>query len=62
MAIPTLTQQYLAAVSEIFSTGKEEHLNSPLTDKCFEDPDFQDGWHICSSWVYIILLLSHTFS
>ncbi|XP_026727025.1 hydrocephalus-inducing protein-like isoform X2 [Trichoplusia ni] len=50
VAIPTLTQQYLAAVSEIFSTGKEEHLNSPLTDKCFEDPDFQDGWHICSSW------------
>lgn len=50
-AIPALTQQYLAAINEILSKGKEEHLNSPFTDKCFEDPDFQEDWHICSSWV-----------
>nr|XP_021191308.2 hydrocephalus-inducing protein homolog [Helicoverpa armigera] len=49
-AIPSLTQQYLAALSDIFSKGKEEHLNSPLTEKCFEDPDFHGDWHICSSW------------
>ncbi|KAJ8726486.1 hypothetical protein PYW07_001184 [Mythimna separata] len=50
MAIPALTLEYLACISEIFSKGKEEHLNSPFTDKCFEDPDFQEGWHICTSW------------
>ncbi|KAJ8729299.1 hypothetical protein PYW08_000880 [Mythimna loreyi] len=50
IAIPALTLQYLAAISEIFTRGKEEHLNSPFTDKCFEDPDFQEDWHICSSW------------
>uniref|UniRef100_A0A2A4JIA0 MSP domain-containing protein n=1 Tax=Heliothis virescens TaxID=7102 RepID=A0A2A4JIA0_HELVI len=50
-AIPCLTQQYLAAITEIFSKGKVEHLNSPLTEKCFEDPDFHGDWHICSSWV-----------
>ncbi|KAL0894937.1 hypothetical protein ABMA27_013434 [Loxostege sticticalis] len=49
-AIPTLTKEYLEAVSEFFMNGTSEHLNSPLTEKCFEDPDFKEDWHICSSW------------
>lgn len=50
-AIPTLTLEYLGAVNEIFTKGNSEHMNSPQIDKCFEDPDFQQDWHICSSWV-----------
>ncbi|CAG9566725.1 unnamed protein product [Danaus chrysippus] len=49
-AIPKLTTEYLQAVSEIFTVGTSEHLNSPLTEKCFEDPTLQHDWHICSSW------------
>ncbi|XP_059060604.1 hydrocephalus-inducing protein homolog [Achroia grisella] len=49
LAIPTLTTDYLTAVSELFIKGPSEHLNSPQTDKCFEDPDFHRDWHICSS-------------
>ncbi|KAM3964816.1 LOW QUALITY PROTEIN: hydrocephalus-inducing protein homolog [Aphomia sociella] len=49
LAIPALTTDYLSAVSELFIKDTSEHLNSPQTDKCFEDPDFRD-WHICSSW------------
>ncbi|KAJ0181982.1 hypothetical protein K1T71_002704 [Dendrolimus kikuchii] len=50
LAIPALTLDYLEAVSEIFAKTSPEHLNSPLTEKCFEDPNFQKDWHICSPW------------
>ncbi|KAH9638664.1 hypothetical protein HF086_013936 [Spodoptera exigua] len=49
-AIPKLTQLYLDCINEIFHKGKDEHLNSPLTEKCFEDPEFQTDWHICTAW------------
>ncbi|CAK1550075.1 unnamed protein product [Leptosia nina] len=49
-AIPTLTEEYLEAINEIFTYRHPDHLNSPLTDKCFEDPMFHKDWHICSSW------------
>lgn len=67
MAIPTLTLEYLEAISEYFMKGASEHLNSPLTEKCFEDPDFHIGWHICSAWVrekklrYFFLILDYLF-
>ncbi|XP_038212242.1 hydrocephalus-inducing protein-like [Zerene cesonia] len=49
-AIPTLTEEYLESIHEILIRSTSEHLNSPLTEKCFEDPMFQSEWHICSSW------------
>ncbi|RVE54180.1 hypothetical protein evm_001303 [Chilo suppressalis] len=50
LAIASLTSEYLEAVNEFFIKDKSEHLTSPLIEKCFEDPDFQQDWHICSSW------------
>ncbi|XP_050670451.1 hydrocephalus-inducing protein homolog [Leptidea sinapis] len=49
-AIPSLTEEYLEAVREIFMRVSTEHLNSPSFDKCFEDPMFQKEWHLCSPW------------
>ncbi|CAF4756984.1 unnamed protein product [Pieris macdunnoughi] len=49
-AIPTLTEEYLEAINEIFMNRVTEHLNSPFTEKCFEDPMFQKDWFICSTW------------
>ncbi|XP_062524258.1 hydrocephalus-inducing protein homolog isoform X2 [Bombyx mori] len=51
-AISTLTLEYLEAVGEIFHKNNSEHLNTPLVEKCFEDPFFQCDWHICSPWDY----------
>ncbi|XP_045487724.1 hydrocephalus-inducing protein-like [Pieris rapae] len=49
-AIPTLTEEYLEAINEIFMNRMAEHLNSPFTEKCFEDPMFTKDWFICSTW------------
>ncbi|XP_069355214.1 hydrocephalus-inducing protein-like [Maniola hyperantus] len=48
-AIPILTPGYLEAINEIFTSTVSEHLNTPITEKCFEDRHFQQDWHICSS-------------
>ncbi|KOB65953.1 putative hydrocephalus inducing, partial [Operophtera brumata] len=56
-AIADLTQEYLEAVSEIFSKNGSEHLDSSLTEQCFVDPDFKLGWHICSP--SRMLLINH---
>ncbi|XP_063358792.1 hydrocephalus-inducing protein homolog [Cydia amplana] len=50
LAIPTLTEEYLSAISEIFSFAHKDHVNTPMTEGCFNDPDLQRGWHICSDW------------
>ncbi|XP_064076651.1 hydrocephalus-inducing protein-like [Vanessa tameamea] len=50
LAIPTLTEEYLEALREVFSSTTSEHLNTPLVEECFEDPYFQLDWHICSAW------------
>ncbi|KAI8428063.1 hypothetical protein MSG28_002349 [Choristoneura fumiferana] len=50
LAIQSLSHEYLEAVNEIFTKGTSEHLNSPLGEKCFEDPDLQRDWYICSTW------------
>ncbi|XP_049866429.1 hydrocephalus-inducing protein homolog [Pectinophora gossypiella] len=49
-AIGTLTIDYLEAIYEFFCNDSSEHLNTPETEKCFEDPEFQVDWHICSAW------------
>ncbi|CAG9784279.1 unnamed protein product [Diatraea saccharalis] len=50
LAIASLSLEYLEAVNEFFIKEVSEHLTSPFVEKCFEDPDFQQDWHICSSW------------
>ncbi|XP_063376108.1 hydrocephalus-inducing protein homolog [Cydia fagiglandana] len=52
LAIPTLTEEYLGAVREIFRRTiiTKDHVNTPMTDDCFNDPDLQQDWHICSDW------------
>ncbi|CAH2231773.1 jg7185 [Pararge aegeria aegeria] len=49
-AIPILTPGYLEAINKMFTTSVSKLLNSPLTEKCFEDRFFQQDWHICSAW------------
>ncbi|XP_052747107.1 hydrocephalus-inducing protein-like [Bicyclus anynana] len=49
-AIPMLTQEYLEAINEMFTRPVSEHLNTPVTERCFEDRFFQQEWHICSAW------------
>ncbi|CAH2067090.1 unnamed protein product, partial [Iphiclides podalirius] len=50
LAIATLTHEYLDALNIMFNKRTSEHLNSPLTEICLEDPIFQQDWHICSPW------------
>ncbi|KAL4712872.1 hypothetical protein ACJJTC_011942, partial [Scirpophaga incertulas] len=52
LAIPSLTLEYLQAIGEYFKNIESEHLNTPLTDKCLEDPDLQHDWEICFTWEF----------
>ncbi|GBP76690.1 Hydrocephalus-inducing protein homolog [Eumeta japonica] len=47
-AVASLTSSFLNAINELFEKKYSVPLNSPVIDRCFEDPELQEEWHICS--------------
>ncbi|KPI94718.1 Hydrocephalus-inducing protein [Papilio xuthus] len=48
-AVAMLTDAYLESLNAMFKKPTSEHLNSPLIERCFEDPIFTQDWHLCST-------------